>query len=193
MRPPLLTPRISLEPLRRKHLDHLVALDADPEVMRHLIGRARTPEEAHEHWLPLCSGMTADRWGLGFWAGFADGDFVGWWVAAPPLPIAGRPTTAELGWRLCRRRWGLGLATEGARAVVDHCFGTVGLESLTAETMAVNEASRQVMRKLGMRHVRTEVREWDEPLPGAERGEVIYELVRADWTAAAAAAGSGGG
>jgi hypothetical protein len=29
--------------------------------------------------------------------------------------------------------------------------------------------------------VRTEVREWDEPLPGSEEGEVGCELRRVDW------------
>jgi RimJ/RimL family protein N-acetyltransferase len=107
--------------------------------------------------------------------------FVGWWCATPPLPITGPPSSAELGWRLRRERWGEGLATEGAAAVVEHCFGTVGLDQLTAETMAVNAASRGVMRKLGMTHVRTEVREWDDPLPGAEEGEAVYALSRTDW------------
>lgn len=183
MRPSLRTPRLALEPLQPEHLTYLIDLDGDAAVMRHLIGRARTPEEARAHWAPLCAGITADRVGLGFWAGFADGVFVGWWAASPPLPIAiERPRTAELGWRLHPTFWGGGLATEGARAVVGHCFETVGLEKVTAETMAVNLGSRGVMRKLGMRHVATEVREWEDPLPGAEQGEVLYELTREDWT-----------
>jgi hypothetical protein len=32
-----------------------------------------------------------------------------------------------------------------------------------------------------MRHVATEVREWDDPLPGAELGEVTYEITRQQW------------
>ncbi|WP_241680851.1 GNAT family N-acetyltransferase [Pseudactinotalea suaedae] len=182
MRPTLATPRMVLEPMRPEHLPHLVDLDGDPEVMRHLIGRARTAEEARAHWRPFCERTAADRHGLGFWVGFADGDFVGWWDASPPLPVTDRvPSTAEVGWRLRRQRWGGGLATEGARAVLEHCFVTVGLLRVTAETMAVNQASRGVMRKLGMRHVRTEVREWDDPLPSAEQGEVVYEITREEW------------
>ncbi|WP_154792045.1 GNAT family N-acetyltransferase [Occultella kanbiaonis] len=181
MRPTLRTPRMTLTPMRIEHLPHLVELDGDPEVMRHLIGRARTPQEARETWAPVCASTAADAHGLGHWVGFTDGEFLGWWDAAPPEPLTKAPTTAEVGWRLRREFWGRGLATEGARAVVEHCFGTVGLESVTAETMAVNLASRGVMRKLGMRHVRTEVREWDEPLPGTEQGEVSYELHRAHW------------
>ncbi|WP_420112990.1 GNAT family N-acetyltransferase [Pseudactinotalea sp.] len=185
MLPSLRTRRLALEPLRPAHLTHLIDLDGDSEVMRHLIGRARTPEEARAHWAPVCVGLAADGVGLGFWAGFRDGEFVGWWSASPPLPVAiEAPTTAELGWRVRRECWGGGLATEGARAVVGHCFETVGLEKVTAETMAVNHGSRGVMRKLGMRHVTTEVRDWEDPLPGSEQGEVTYEITREEWSRA---------
>lgn len=169
--------------MRPEHLPLLVRLDTDPEVMRYLLGRARTPEEVTEFWAPRSADTAADRVGLGWWVGFADGDFVGWWDASPPQPVPELPTTAEVGWRLRPTHWGGGLATEGARAVVEHCFETVGVERVTAETMAINLASRGVMRKLGMRHVRTEVREWDDPLPGWQEGEVVYELTRAEWVA----------
>jgi hypothetical protein len=39
------------------------------------------------------------------------------------------------------------------------------------------------MRSIGMRHVRTEHREWDEPLPGSDGGEVIYEITAEQWRA----------
>lgn len=58
-----------------------------------------------------------------------------------------------------------------------------------AETMAVNAPSRGVMARLGMHHVRTEHREWDDPLPGTEEGEVIYEMTHEDWVRYAADVG----
>ena len=47
--------------------------------------------------------------------------------------------------------------------------------------MAVNQPSRGVMVKLGMRHVGTDHRAWDDPLPGTEQGEVVYEITREEW------------
>ena len=47
--------------------------------------------------------------------------------------------------------------------------------------MAVNTRSRAVMERLGMRHTGTEVRHWEDPIPGWEQGEVVYELTRPDW------------
>lgn len=68
--------------------------------------------------------------------------------------------------------------------VLDHGFATIGVRTVWAETMAVNQPSRKVMAKLGMRHVLTDHRQWDEPLPGTEQGEVVYEITRDEWTTA---------
>lgn len=178
MRPVLGTARLRLEPMRPEHLPHLVDLDADPEVLRFILGRARRRAEVEDFWGPRCADETADALGLGFWVGFAGEDFVGWWDLEPH-----EPGVAEAGWRLGRAWWGQGLASEGAVALLDHGFGAAGLERVWAETMAVNLGSRGVMRRLGMRHVRTETRTWAEPLPGADQGEVVCEITAAEWRA----------
>ena len=81
----------------------------------------------------------------------------------------------EIGWRLPRAAWGHGYAVEGAAALLDHAFDTLGLDRVWAETMAVNTRSRRVMERLGMTHLRTEVRDWEDPIPGWEQGEVVHE------------------
>ena len=93
------------------------------------------------------------------------------------------PIRAEAGWRLQHRHGRQGYASEGAAAVLDHGFGTIGLQKVWAETMSVNVASRGVMIRLGMRQVRTDILGWDEPLPGAELGEAVYEISRDEWLA----------
>ena len=47
--------------------------------------------------------------------------------------------------------------------------------------MAVNTPSRRVMTSVGMAYVRTYYPDWEDPLPGAEQGEVEHELTGADW------------
>ena len=173
-RPTLRTERLLLTPLGPEHTDLLVELDSDPEVMRFLTGRASTRAEVVETWLPRRTDPHHDRRGLGYWVAHVEEEFVGWFCLTPRPD----PMVAELGYRLRRAAWGRGLAVEGAGAVVRHGFDTLGLATVVAETMAVNAPSRRVMERLGMRHVATEVREWDDPLPGAELGEVGYELRR---------------
>ena len=179
-RPTLDTERIRLEPLTAAHTDLLVELDSDPEVLRYIFGRALTRAEVVEQHLPRRLRPEGPPRGLGYWAGFsrADASFLGWWALAVDDED---PATAELGYRLRRDAWGRGYATEGSRALLDHAFRTLGLPVVWATTMAVNAGSRGVMTKLGMAHVRTDVEEWDDPLPGAELGEVRYEITRDDW------------
>jgi RimJ/RimL family protein N-acetyltransferase len=182
-RPLLMTQRIRLVPMKPEHLPHLVELDSDPEVLKFILGRARSRQEVHDFWGPVCAETDADAVGLGWWIGVRreDDDFLGWWDLSPEVPVSEQPTRAEAGWRLARRHWRQGYATEGAAALLQHGFDTVGLRTVWAETMAVNQPSRSVMAKLGMRHIRTDHRSWDNPLPGAEQGEVVYEITRNEW------------
>ena len=190
VRPCLSTERIDLAPMTLEHLPLLVELDADAEVLRHILGRARSAQEVHDYWTPICADVEADGVGLGWWMGWRrdDGDFLGWWDLSPDAPVASYPVRAEAGWRLRRRHWRRGYATEGAQALLAYGFATVGLRCVWAETMAVNVASRAVMTKLGMRHIATEHRTWDDPLPGTEQGEVVYEIDSASWSASRSAA-----
>jgi RimJ/RimL family protein N-acetyltransferase len=177
------TRRLVLVPLAEEHLDYEVELDSDPEVMRYLgNGTARTRAEVeryHRHRLAAAQQVP----GLGFWVGFADERFVGWWILEPPQradqgPVAGQ---AELGYRLLRRYWRQGLASEGARELLRHGFEDLGLHRIFAEAMAVNEASRATMDSIGLRYARTFSADWDVPIPGAENGEVEYAITRQEW------------
>lgn len=195
--PTLRTTRLLLVPLADRHLDLEVELDSDPEVLRYLGGRARSREEvaaSHSHRIAL-----ADRVdGLGFWMAFGsdggrhgstpperedEGDFVGL-MMLPPAHGPDQPddpSVTDLGYRLVRRHWRQGLGSEASRALLRHAFDTVGQDRVIAQTMAVNAGSRRLLDAIGMRYVRTYFPAWDEPLPGAELGEVEYEMTREMW------------
>ena len=63
------TERIDLTPMTVEHLSLLVELDSDAEVLRYILGRARTPQEVYDHWGPICADAAADAVGLGWWVG----------------------------------------------------------------------------------------------------------------------------
>lgn len=73
--------------------------------------------------------------------------FVGLWIA--PFEAYFTPCV-EIGWRLAASHWNQGLATEGAEAVLQLAFGTLGLSEIVAFTVPANLRSRRVMEKLGM-------------------------------------------
>lgn len=58
---------------------------------------------------------------------------------------------AELGWVLDPAHTGQGYATEAIRAVIDTCFGPLGLRRVHAGCFADNEPSWHLMERLGMR------------------------------------------
>jgi RimJ/RimL family protein N-acetyltransferase len=163
--------RVRLDPLTEAHVEELVELDSDPEVLHHVFGRALTRREVVEDFLPRRTRPEADARALGWWVGSVDGVFVGWWC----LALDPDPTAAELGYRLRRDAWGRGLATEGCRTLLGHAFTTVGLQRVWADARAANSASRRVLGKLGF----VETGRSDEPL-----GELVHlELLRGSWAA----------
>jgi RimJ/RimL family protein N-acetyltransferase len=55
----------------------------------------------------------------------------------------------EIGYWLGVPFWGNGYATEAARALIDHAFGSLGHQVLTARARVSNPASRRVLEKCG--------------------------------------------
>lgn len=59
----------------------------------------------------------------------------------------------EIGWRLDKAHWGLGFATEGARACLQNFWKHYPDQSIRAITAVVNKRSERVMEKLGMKAI----------------------------------------
>lgn len=180
--PTLRTDRLELVPLAEEHLELEIELDSDPEVLRFIDGRARSREEVEAaHRRRLADSKKVP--GLGVWVGFVSGDFAGWWcLRASDGPVRpGLAGEAELGYRLLRRRWRQGLASEGSRELLRYGFGQIGLTRIFAQTMAVNVGSRGVMAAIGLGFVRGFDGHFDHPLPGNDQGEVEYAVTAPDW------------
>jgi RimJ/RimL family protein N-acetyltransferase len=186
------TDRLILRRLTEDDLDNLVELDSDPEVMHFLSGGPATPRDVIERdILPRCLRSYEGSAGLGIWAAIekASGDFLGWISLRPHE--GSPPGEVELGYRLRRAAWGKGYATEGSRALIRKGFTELGVQRIVATTYQYNLASRRVMERLGLAHVRS-YRLTPEELatPGTFQGgsedvwdgdEVEYALEKADW------------
>jgi RimJ/RimL family protein N-acetyltransferase len=92
------------------------------------------------------------------------------------------PAVSDLSYRLVRRYWRQGLASEASRALLRHAFAAVGQNRVIAQTLSVNTVSRHVMQAIGMRYVPA-LPSSDDPFPGTELGEVEYEITRDMWQA----------
>ncbi|MFD9902691.1 GNAT family N-acetyltransferase [Streptomyces sp. NPDC059063] len=177
----LRTERLHLAPLSDEHLEYQLELDADPEVMRHL-GGARSREQVEA----ALRGNLADAdraAGLGYWAGFAEAHFVGYWIlrptgAADEEPVPGQ---AELGFKILRRFWRQGLGSEAARELLRHGFEDLGLTRISAMATAANTASLATLTALGLQHVRDFEADADDFPPGTDLRAVEYAITQEQW------------
>ncbi|TAL05840.1 MAG: N-acetyltransferase [Verrucomicrobia bacterium] len=183
MNPPgilLETARMFLRELCADDADLIFQLDSDPEVMRFISQGVPTPRETFlQVYLPRMLSWQGQRPPRGFWAAHlrAGGEFIGWFHLRPDKIT---PEEMELGYRLARSAWGRGLATEGARALIEKAFREWGYEKISARTLAVNLASQRVMQKAGLKFEH-EFTYGPEVIPGAtesERRAVKYSLAR---------------
>ncbi len=85
----------------------------------------------------------------------------------------------ELGYEIAPTCWGLGYATEAARAMVHFGFQELGLHRIWGHTVAENIASQRVMEKLGMCH-EGRLRE-NERFKGRWWDTVIYGILAREW------------
>ena len=150
MPPELQTERLLLRPRREAEVEAYVAMDSDPEVRRHLPPDFRDNFDADTYRRILPSRMAVDfgkclgHWSL--WLKREPDVFVG---TALLIPVEGRGPDVEIGWRLPKRFWGQGYASEAARAVLQHAPDVIGARDLVALIHPDNVGSIGVARKIG--------------------------------------------
>jgi uncharacterized protein (DUF952 family) len=140
----------------------------DPEVTRWIDARPQLDAAAVQ--ARIASEIALEhRHGLQYWrlTLAESGDLVG---AAGLHPRAGGDP--ELGFHLCRRHWGRGLATEAAQAVVRFAFEVLVVEGLYAGHNPANEGSRKILEGLGFQ------RTGEERFPPTGAMHTAYELRR---------------
>lgn len=151
--PSLQTERLLLRRWRESDLPALASMNADPQVMEHFPATL-TEEESAEQLRRL--ELSFRRHKIGFWAvEIKDGEpligFVGLSPVDPGFPFA---PAVEIGWRLAREHWGLGLAHEAAGAALEYGFDRLELREIVSFTTVENGRSRRLMERLGMSHDR---------------------------------------
>jgi RimJ/RimL family protein N-acetyltransferase len=144
------TSRLILRPWRESDLAPFAEQNADAEVMRFLGGPLTRDE--------------SDAYVRRAETHYATHGFCKWAVEAPGVaPLIGGvglsyvsfeasfTPAVEVAWRLHKRFWGEGYATEAAHAAIDDGFTRIGLSEIVALTTLANLLSQRVMQRLGMR------------------------------------------
>ncbi|MCZ4102812.1 GNAT family N-acetyltransferase [Streptomyces sp. SID13666] len=145
------TPRLILRRWHDDDLAPMAEINADPQVMRYIAdGSVRDLEstaEAIERW--------EEEWdeeGFGLFAVelLASGELAGFTGLSVPSFLPEVLPAVEIGWRLGRQFWGQGYASEAAHATLEFALQDRGLDRVISIAAVGNDASENVMRKLGM-------------------------------------------
>jgi len=140
------TPRLVVREFLPREESLLINLYKDEKVTFYV--KKRTEEETRRQFADALKSYRVSP-GLGRWGVFnpADKDFIGVCILKPADSDSSR---IELGYVLVSKYWGLGLATELAKALVNYGFEKKGLTEICACTHPENTPSQNVLLKAGL-------------------------------------------
>lgn len=175
------TERLLLREWADSDADAFATINADPAVME-FFPAALDRAQSDAFLARIRGDMARDGYGLYALETKSGGELIGFTGLARPSFDAPFMPATEIGWRLARRAWGEGYASEAAKAVVDRAFGSLGFEDLVSFTAEWNLPSRRVMERIGM----TRDANGDFFHPGVPTGHklarhVLYRIARSDW------------
>ena len=165
------TERLVLRGWRDDDLDGLAAINADPEVMRYILDGSVRDREQSAAGLGKMRRDWAEQ-GFGLFAVERRGELIGWAGLAVPAFLPEVLPAVEIGWRLGRRFWGHGYATEAAAAALRFGFEEAGLDRVISIRHVENTRSARVMEKLGLVH------DFDTVVPGHGQPVAVHVGVR---------------
>lgn len=172
------TKRIYLREFVATDNDLLWQLDSDPEVMRYLTnGKASSRKNILEKMERVAELLKSSSGKFGVWAALKKetDDFIGWFHLFPPPTEPENVKKLFLGYRLQRKYWGQGYATEVSKALVEKAFNVYHASEVCAQAMKTNLASQKVMSNVGMSFV-SEYKE--TAFPVESQAAVLFSILR---------------
>lgn len=152
------TPRVLLRPFNKKDVSAFIRIASQEEVLEFLPSSDRmTPEKLEEvlRWLIQCYETNTceriEKFTLP--VVLKDTDEIVGWCGLGPLEFDASQT--EIYFVISYEYWGMGLATESARALLGYAFNKLGIRRVVAVANPANCASIRVIYKLGMRREAT--------------------------------------
>lgn len=182
---PLETERLIIRNWEERDRDLFYEINSDEEVMAFFAFR-RTRELADAFLDALRTGIETDEIGFTAVEIRETGETIGFVGLHADNVVPGLPAgTVEIGWRLARRYWGKGYASEAARELLRFGFEDLGLGQIVSFAVRDNHRSIAVMRRIGM-HPAPE-HDFDHPrVPDTHpqfKRHVFYVLTKEDWLA----------
>jgi RimJ/RimL family protein N-acetyltransferase len=176
------TDRLDLRRFRSSDLDELAVVFENPEIWQFPYGRAFTRRETSTFLDAQI--QERDERGFGCWIAreTRSNHVIGYVGLSVPMFLPEILPTVEVGWRFDPAVWGMGFASEGARAALAEGFDTLGLDEICSVPQVDNPASSRVCDRIGMRFERKVT------IPANSRRAaltaLLYRMTQAEWRAA---------
>lgn len=151
------TDRFILRELLPSDVEGMFDLDSDPEVHNYLGNKPVTNREQVTNIINLVRQQYRDN-GIGRWAIIdkKTNEFIGWTGLKLETKLTNNHQNYyDIGYRLRRKFWGQGIASETAMVSLDYAFNTLQVKEVFASAHIDNVGSNKILHKIGMNLIET--------------------------------------
>ena len=149
------TERLILREILPTDIDGMFELHSDPEVHRFLGNKTVTSKEETINLISFVRQQYVDL-GIGRWAIIdkKTNNFMGWTgLEYVTELINSHKDYYDLGYRLIRKYWGQGIATETAIVSLEYAFNKLNADEVFARADSENIGSDKVLKKVGLKFI----------------------------------------
>ncbi len=149
------TERLIIRQIQATDTDDMFELHTDPEVHKYLANKTVKNKEEIIEIIRFLNQQYED-YGVGRWAIIdkKTNDFIGWTgLEYVTKEVNNHKNYYDLGYRLHRKFWGNGIATESALASLDYGFDHLSLKEIHAIADCQNEGSNKILKKIGFQYI----------------------------------------
>jgi RimJ/RimL family protein N-acetyltransferase len=145
------TERLFLREITLEDSENVYLLNLDPDVIKYTGDNSfENIEEAKDF---LIKYDHYKKYGFGRWAVInkEDNDFLGWCGLKYSVDV----NEYDIGFRLFKKYWNKGYATEAAQKCLDLGFSKFKMSTIVGRTMKENQASITVLKKIGLTYLKS--------------------------------------
>jgi [ribosomal protein S5]-alanine N-acetyltransferase len=153
LKPIIETNRLIIRKITQEDTEGIFELDSDPQVHRYLGNRPVVTRQESAAQIKSFLKQYKEN-GIARWAVVekSSGDFIGWTGFKFIRELINyHENYYDLGYRLIRRYWGKGYASEAASASLDYGFENLDVEVIYAMADLNNKTSLKILQNLGLK------------------------------------------
>ena len=151
------TKRLILREILPTDVDGMFELDSDPEVHRYIGNKPVTHKDQIIDVINFVRQQYVDN-GIGRWAIIdkKTNAFIGWTGLKFVTDLTNNHQNYyDLGYRLIRKYWGQGIATETAFVSLEYAFSNLNVDEVYAAASIENVGSNKILKKVGLKFIET--------------------------------------